>query len=171
MKSLRDKSKATVIKKTEKRRDISKCFWLSACVWGCVCGCDQLWSLNQQCDSLLLRGGQCHSRKCVCQRAKGEEMWGYVRGCVHTPEMKSGSGPCWCGTKCHNSIKVNSPIQVLGLGTVTLMHAGRARVWWLTAFVLSFFLSLSHSQHTQALPLSDLPERAFGRCVKSEQHI
>lgn len=44
-------------------------------------------------------------------------MCDYVCGCVHTHGTKSGAGPCWCGTKCHSLIRINSPIQALGLGS------------------------------------------------------
>lgn len=38
-------------------------------------------------------------------------------GCVRMCSRKSEAGPCWCGTKCHSLIRINSPIWALGLGT------------------------------------------------------
>lgn len=94
---------------------------------GSISCCDQLYSVwrlssYQWCGCLLLRVGQLYSLVSVFvpwekSWVQGEEMCGYVCGCARTHSTKSETGPCWCGTKCHSLIRINSPIWALGLGT------------------------------------------------------
>ena len=99
--------------------------------------------------------------------------------CVIVYIHKTSIRPCWCGTKCHSLIRINSPIQALRLGTNTLWDKDVCVVTHcfssLSFPLLSHFVSHIKCTHTHTLGNSDFtfhwPTRGvFGQMCKTEQH-